>query len=90
MPFLFWKAIAISYKTELFLVHRTIRGPNMNRIILGSFFLFLVSFDVDYLSADKVRPDQDSPKGPSEFTKHMHDQVPVSYTHLTLPTNREV
>ena len=71
---MFQKVIANSSETELFLVHRIIREPNMNRIILSCFFLFLVSF-VDHLSADIVKPYQDLPKGASESTKRMHDQV---------------
>ena len=47
----------------------------MNRIILGCFFVFLSSLEINRLSAEAVQTDQSSSKGASEFTKKMHDQV---------------
>ena len=47
----------------------------MNRIILGCFFLSSIFVESNLLWAETLKPDGGSPKGPSEFTKQMHEKV---------------
>ena len=47
----------------------------MNRIIVGCFFLSSIFVESNLLWAETLKPDGGSPKGPSEFTKQMHEKV---------------
>ena len=47
----------------------------MNRIVLSCFFVFLSSLEINRLSAETLQTDQSYSKGPSEFTRQMHDKV---------------
>ena len=47
----------------------------MDRIVLSCLFVLLSSLEINRLSAETVQTDQSYSKGPSEFTKKIHDQV---------------
>ena len=51
------------------------------RLIAGAFWLYDKSIKINYYTIDEVRRDIDT------FVNSALNSDPVSYTHLTLPTN---
>ena len=78
-----------SRSTPVVVVHdRVESGPFMALLLIGAGIWFFSTLDVTWDDLLPIPPEE-AQGFPKEQVME-GDSVPVSYTHLTLPTNREV
>ena len=65
-------------------------GTGFMQVFEGSDLTFLIPNIFRTLQYDMVIRYEHEPKFPNQWEKVTYEVITVSYTHLTLPTNREV